>query len=171
MRPLLFWMLLAGMVAGCHSGTRENSSYDSTNVTPGGKDSLSATAPQDVDSLEAQIHAPDSVFEDGSRPTSWSATGFTDPSRFKRFLIRFKGWVQKDQVDSIANHIRFPIRAAGSPAWFKERYTRLFTPALKRTIALQRLDRIFRNGQGAMIGKGEVWFVEVDGRYWINALN
>lgn len=132
---------------------------------------MSARAPADVDSLEVQIYAPDSVFEDGSRPTSWTAAGFTDPVRFKRFLIRFKDWVQKDQVDSITSHIRFPLRAAGSPAWFRERYTHMFTPGLKAVIARQRLDRIFRNGQGAMFGKGEVWFVEEGGRYWVSAVN
>jgi hypothetical protein len=162
-------MLLAGWA--CHSGTSTHGRYDSTTVAPGGKDSLNNTAPQDVDSLQAQIHAPDSVFEDGSRPTTWAAAGFTNPERFKRFLMLFKDWVSKDQVDSISDHIRFPLRAAGSPAWFKERYPHLFTPALKAEIARQRLDRVFRNGQGAMIGKGELWFLEIKGRYYITALN
>ncbi|TDW97414.1 hypothetical protein [Dinghuibacter silviterrae] len=169
MRPLILCLLLAGWA--CHSGPSTQKRYDSTTMTPGGKDSLSNGAPQDVDSLEAQIHAPDTVFEDGSRPTSWAAAGFNNPERFKRFLMLFKDWVKKDQVDSITDHVRFPLRAAGSPAWFKERYTHLFTPALKTAIFRQRLDRVFRNGQGAMIGRGEVWFQEIRGRYYVTAIN
>jgi hypothetical protein len=171
MRLRFYWMLLAGLA--CHSGapTGTASPYDSTTVTPGGKDSLSNRAPQDVDSIDAQIHAPDSHFEDGSVPTSWRSAGFTDPVRFKRFLLQFKDWVKADQVDSITNHIRFPIRGAGSAAWFKEQYHLFFTPRMKAVVARQRLDRIFRNGQGAMIGNGDVWFVESHGKYWISAVN
>ena len=154
-------MLLLLMIVGCQSATKRKPPYDSTNVVPGGMDS----------STEAQLYAPDSVFEDGSRPISWERAGFHDPVRFKRFLLAFRGWVQRDQVDSISDHIRFPIRAAGSPAWFRERYAHLFTPALKAVILHQRLDRIFRNGQGAMLGNGEIWFVETHGRYWVSAIN
>ncbi|HTJ13184.1 MAG TPA: hypothetical protein VL547_14210 [Dinghuibacter sp.] len=169
MRPLCLLLLLA--VLACHSANKKKLPYDSSNVVPGGKDSLSAAAPQDVDSLEAQIHAPDTLFEDGSRPTSWARAGFNDPVGFKRFLLTFRGWVQKDQVDSISDHIRYPLRAAGSPGWFRERYPHLFTHTLKAVILRQRLDRIFRNGQGAMLGTGEIWFVESHGRYWVSAIN
>ena len=159
-------MLLALLAFGCHSGPSSgvSASYDSASVTPGGN------TRQD-DSLQAQLRAPDSVFEDGSRPTSWRAAGFSDPLAFKLFLIDFKTWVRRDQVDSIAHHIRFPIRGAGSVAWFKERYPRVFTPRIKNVVARQRLDRIFRNGQGAMMGNGEVWFVEERGKYWVSAVN
>lgn len=169
MRPLCLLLLVA--VLGCHSASKKKLPYDSTNVVPGGKDSLSAGAPQDVDSLEAQIQAPDTLFEDGSRPIPWANAGFHDPAGFKRFLLVFRGWVQRDRVDSISEHVRFPLRAAGSPAWFRERYPHLFTPALKSVILRQRLDRIFRNGQGAMLGNGEIWFVEAHGRYWVSAIN
>lgn len=173
MRLRYHMMLLGLLVSACHSAQPSGSAapYDSTTVTPAGKDSQNGKAPADIDSLEVQIMAPDSVFEDGSRPTSWAHAGFHDPVRFKRFLIRFKDWVQNDAVDSIAGHVRFPIRGAGSAAWFKEQYPRIFTANLKATIAKQRLDRIFRNGQGAMIGNGEVWFVEWRGKYWITAVN
>jgi hypothetical protein len=166
-------MLLGILLAACHSThpSGDAASYDSTTVTPAGKDSQSVKAPADVDSLEVLIRAPDSVFEDGSRPTTWKRAGFHDPVRFKRFIIRFKDWVKDDEVDSIVEHVRFPIHAAGSPAWFKEQYAEIFTPSLKGIVARQRLDRIFRNGQGAMIGNGDVWFVEWRGKYWITAVN
>jgi hypothetical protein len=171
MRLRIHLLLLGTFLTGCPGARHQDAPYDSTTVTPAGKDSLSTKAPVDIDSLEAQINAPDSVFPDGSRPTTWRSAGFSDPARFKRFLIVFKSWVRKDQVDSITNHVRFPIRAAGTAAWFKEQYPRLFTPRLKAVIQNQRLDRIFRNGQGAMLGNGDVWFQETHGRYWISAVN
>jgi hypothetical protein len=173
LRIHLMILVIPLMLAGCHSKTPSTAAapYDSSTVTPAGKDSLSAGAPSDIDSLEVQIRAQDSVFEDGSRPTSWKNAGFNHPERFKRFLILFKDWVKKDQEDSVAAHIRYPIRGAGTAAWFKEQYVHIFNHHLKTVIARQRLDRVFRNGQGAMIGNGDVWFVERGGQYWVSALN
>jgi hypothetical protein len=166
-------LILAGLMAGCHSPKQQAEAspaiYDSSIATPGGKDPAGGKASKD--SVEAQINGPDSVFEDGSRPTTWANAGFGSPARFKRFLVVFKGWVKRDRVDSISAHIRYPIRGAGSAAWFKEQYPHIFTRHLKLVISHQRLDRIFRNGQGAMVGNGDLWFIEDKGRYWVTAVN
>jgi len=170
---LMNMMLLAGLMTGCHSATRQtdNPGYDSTNVTIRGKDSVLTRGTDTPNSLEAQVNAPDSIFEDGSRPTTWKNAGFDNPARFKRFLFQYKGWVKRDLIDSISAHIRYPVRGAGSAAWFKEQYPHIFTHRLKAVILHQRLDRIFRNGQGAMLGNGDIWFIEDKGRYWVTAIN
>jgi hypothetical protein len=174
--PPKFQVLILGiLLVGCHSANQQpgalSAAYDSSNVTPGGKDQDPAGRKSRRDSIEAQILAPDSIFEDGSRPTTWVNAGFNNPEGFKRFLLVYQHWIRKDQVDSISAHIRYPIRGAGSAAWFKEQYPRIFTHRIKTIILRQRLDRIFRNGQGAMIGNGDVWFVEEKGRYWVTAIN
>lgn len=174
--PLKFQVLiLVILMIGCHSADRQSGSssaaYDSNNVTPGGKEQGPVGKKAMNDSIEAQIHAPDSIFEDGSRPTTWANAGFDNPEGFKRFIVVYKHWVRKDLVDSISAHIRYPIRGAGSVAWFKEQYPHIFTRRIKTVILRQRLDRIFRNGQGAMLGNGDLWFVEERGRYWLTAVN
>jgi hypothetical protein len=168
LRPHLIWVLL--LLAACHSTPPASGrdTYDSTNVKPG---KGLGSVPGVPDSIMAEINAPDTVFEDGSRPTSWSSAGFDDPTGFKLFLLRFRGWVKKDKVDSIASHIRYPMRGAGSAGWFKEQYAHIFNKRIKNVLVQQRLDRIFRNGQGAMIGNGDLWFKEDKGQYWLIAVN
>lgn len=175
MKPKAYTFIWVALIAtlGCHSASTQQASspYDSSNVAPAGKDSMSNRPPADVDSLEAQVMLPDSLFEDGSRPTTWKAAGFNHPDQFKRWLIKYKDWVKNDQVDSLAAHTHFPIHGAGNANWFKEQYIHIYTAHLKQVVNKQRLDRIFRNGQGAMFGNGEVWFIEKGGKFWVNQVN
>jgi hypothetical protein len=157
------------------------------NTTTAEEDSIIAIPdkvpfPQEVDNsasekvlqptnIEDQLTAQDTLFEDGSIPTSWENAGFNNSAEFKNFVEQFKNWVKTDNIESIAAHVSFPITGAKTPKEFKEQYAKIFTPKIKRAIETQRLDRIFRNANGAMIGNGEVWFnVGKDG-YVITAIN
>ncbi|WP_341837921.1 hypothetical protein WJU16_08645 [Chitinophaga pollutisoli] len=124
-----------------------------------------------IDPLTAQIQAQDSIFDDGSIPTTWENAGFNNPADFKRFLSRFKSWVRNDQPDSIAACIRFPLRLYPSSADFKSQYHQIFDPALKTAVDTFRLDRIFRNSQGAMVANGRIWFAPLPEGYRIIAIN
>ena len=42
---------------------------------------------------------------------------------------------------------------------------------MKMMVDTQRLDRISRNYQGAMLGNGEIWFSVINGHYKIIAIN
>ncbi|RPE12606.1 hypothetical protein EGT74_03390 [Chitinophaga lutea] len=120
---------------------------------------------------EAEIAAQDSLFDDGSIPASWANAGFDDPAGFKRFLVTFKEWVRTGNVDSITAHIRFPLKNYKTPAIFREKYDKIFDASLKAVVDTQRLDRIFRNAQGAMIGNGDIWFSVFPEGYRIIAIN
>jgi hypothetical protein len=176
MKPYIYIILFVttiGALVSCHTTNKhqDSSPYDSSNVAPAGKDSNSTRPPADIDSLEAQINLPDSVFEDGSVPTTWKAAGFRHPQEFKRWLIKYKDWVKNDQIDSLAAHTHFPIHGAGNTNWFKEAYPHIYTTHVKAVVSRQRLNRIFRNGQGAMFGDGTVWFIEKGGKFWVNQIN
>ncbi|KAA2238447.1 hypothetical protein F0L74_19660 [Chitinophaga agrisoli] len=126
--------------------------------------------PEDPSGL--QLLAQDTLFEDGSKPANWDDAGFTDPAGFKRFVARFKEWVRADQVDSIAASIRYPLGKYKTAAQFKQHYAQVFDRELKEIVASQRLDRIFRNYQGAMLGNGAIWFTQTDqSGYRIIAIN
>lgn len=122
-------------------------------------DSLSIVSPpekQVATSVDTSF-VEDSIFADGSIPTSWEVAGITDPRAFRHFVERFQGWVAKGQADSIADHTRFPLRIAKSRKVFLENYNKIFTDPVKAAIAGQNLKQIFRRDQGAMLGQGEVW--------------
>lgn len=124
------------------------------------------------DTLGARITAQDTLFEDGSRPADWKNAGFDNPEGFKRFLVLFKEWVRSDNADSIAAYIEFPIKGYKTADQFKKNYPKIFDKELKDVVEKQRLDRIFRNYQGAMIGDGAIWFSVIEKKgYRIIAIN
>ena len=117
-----------------------------------------------------QIDAPDSKWP-GTVPTPWSTANIKNPKDFKTFLVHFKEWVANDDVEAIAKHIDYPADPVWNKGYFREYYSDIFDDSLKTIIANQRLDRIFRKDQGAMFGKGEIWFANRKEGYRVIAFN
>jgi len=120
--------------------------------------------------LMKQVYADDLEW-DGTVPTGWSTATINDPVKFKLFLIGFKEMIKKDDVDNIAGLVRYPLKDIKNTTEFKTNYSRLITDELKTAVADQRLDRIFRNSQGAMMGNGELWFQNIGGDYKIISID
>lgn len=166
-RLLIPALLLA---AACNTAP-EKKSEDSTIVD--GAQTLVPVAPPPppANPYEAEMAAQDTLFEDGSKPSSWADAGFDQPADFKQFLVSFKNWVKADRVDSITAHIRFPLKKYKTADAFRQQYNKIFDASLKAVVDTQRLDRIFRNYQGAMLGNGEIWFSSFPEGYRIIAIN
>ncbi len=147
-------LVMAVAIAGCNNNGKPSGSSDTTLLSTA--DTLTKEPVVPGDNMQ-QADAQDTLFEDGSIPSSWSTAGFNDPAAFKRFLTEFKSWVKNNQADSIAAHIRFPVKAAPTAAAFKTHYDHIFNDRMKAVVLNQRLDRIFRNQNGAMLGSGEIW--------------
>ncbi|MCO4293271.1 hypothetical protein NF867_10380 [Solitalea sp. MAHUQ-68] len=161
-----YGLLLLLIIAACQSGPKnKQAETDSLNTLKEVDTAVSETP------YAKEIAAQDTLFEDGSIPTSWGAAGFSDPVKFKRFIISFKEWVKNDQVDSISAHVKYPLGRIKNVDDFKKNYSTLFDGLLKKAIADQHLDQIFRNQQGAMMGSGAIWFIESNGNYYISAIN
>lgn len=174
MLKLLVPAAFIALLYACQGPVKKNSTdhLDSTLTSPDTSASAAAPAPSGEDTIQQQLAAQDTLFEDGSTPASWENAGFKDPRAFKLFVVKLKEWVQTDNADSIAAHIHFPLKRAKTPADFKKKYPQIFDAKLKAVVASQRLDRIFRNYQGAMIGNnGEIWINELPAGYTIIAIN
>ncbi|MET6997310.1 hypothetical protein [Chitinophaga defluvii] len=169
-KPLYFILLaLSGLLFACESGTQKNTGTEdsispATLATP-----VIPVAPPDL--YVTELKAQDTLFEDGSKPSGWDVAGFDDPADFKKFMIEFKDWVNRDVADSIIAHIQFPLKKYATPALFKAKYAEIFDKKTKQVVANMRLDRIFRNYQGAMIGDGLIWFNQTPSGYRIIAIN
>jgi hypothetical protein len=163
-------ILLPVLLFACNTSSQKTTADSS--IVDGVKDLVPVAPPPSVDQqVAAQVQAQDTLFEDGTMPASWSAAGFDDPDGFKLFLLRFKDWVKNDRKDSIAAHIQFPLREYKTEKSFLASYSKIFDASLKARVDSQRLDRIFRNSQGAMIGSGEIWFAPLPDGYRIIAIN
>lgn len=117
-----------------------------------------------------QAYADDLEWE-GTVPTGWVTATIQDPIEFKMFLIRFKAMVENDDVNSLASLVRYPMKDIKSKADFLTNYNRLFSDDVKAVVAEQRLDRIFRNSRGAMLGDGDVWFQQLGNDFKIIHIN
>ncbi len=110
------------------------------------------------DQLTAEERKDDSVFGDGSIPTSWSDAGIYDSNAFKLSFKKFQRFVKFNKRDEIANLIQFPIRRIKNKKNFFKKYDKIFTDEFKNRIADQKLNQLWRNFQGVMIAGGRLWF-------------
>ncbi|HTE27427.1 hypothetical protein [Flavitalea sp.] len=123
--------------------------------------------------LTAEELKDDTVFTDGSRPVSWENAGVSDPLALKKFIRKLQVWVRDNQVDSISGYLVYPMRNPGikDKSDFKLNYRDYITDGVKAALADQRLNQVFRNEQGAMIGQGQIWFRQKDNNIQIIAIN
>lgn len=124
--------------------------------------------------LTEEEKGDDSVFTDGSRPTTWANAGFDNPEAFKLFVKRLKYWVKTDQRDSVANVLAYPLRnpPVKNRQAFLTDYTTFLNDNVKNALYSQNLRQIFRRDTGAMIGNGEIWFRQTEkGQYRITGIN
>src|SRR5262249_13950273 len=86
-------------------------------------------------------------------------------AHLKVFIAALQKAVAADDRRKVASMIRYPIVifAGGrsvlfrTPASLVASYNLIFTPLLKKLIANAKPQEMFRNWQGAMIGRGEIW--------------
>lgn len=162
-------ILVLPLIFSCNRASQKTAADSS--IVDGVKELVPVAPPPSIDPEKAQAQAQDTLFEDGTIPSSWANAGFDDPEGFKQFISRFKHWVKNDQQDSVALHVKFPLRQYKTEADFRRQYASIFDASLKTAVDTQRLDRIFRNAQGATIGNGRIWFAPQPEGYRITAIN
>lgn len=123
--------------------------------------------------VEERLDRP--VFEDGSKPGSWQIAGIGDPIRFKQFIKYLRWLVNHHEKEKLAQLITFPqkyvIPTCHDSADFVHNYDKIFDQDLKRIINNQKLDQIFRNYEGVMIGWAPcIWIRQIGNRFMITAI-
>ncbi len=90
---------------------------------------------------------------------------------FRRWCGRFQKWVAAGNRNAIAAAIDFPLRVVKTKAKFLARYDQLFNDQVRRAVRDQNLNQIWRNYQGAMFGRGALWFGQRNDRFMVIAIN
>ena len=86
----------------------------------------------------------------------------------RAFLDELKAALKSDDQLKIASMVAYPLRLyvgdetqkVRNRTEFIAKYSRIFTQHVKQVINDQSPRCLFGNGQGAMVGRGEVWFQE-----------
>ncbi len=92
--------------------------------------------------------------------------GTTVASEAKSFLANLQRYVKTGDKKQFAALIHYPIRVldgdhtieVSSPSEFVNKYSSFITPDVKHAILTQSGSCLFANGQGMMVGRGQLWF-------------
>ena len=177
MKKIVFVICCISIAAmACNSQSSNSQATDTstskTDTVPA-SDTSAKTTPATSSELSSSEIPDDSVFADGSKPSSWQDAGFTNPANFKKFLQKLQSWVADGNKDSVASVIAYPLRnpKVKDKATFIAKYDDYITANVKKALKEQNLKQVFRNSQGAMIGDGKLWFNETKDGYRIIAIN
>ena len=159
------------------SSDKASATSDTTTLVKTVDTSSTAVAAQPTASFPTDLTLDetkdDSVFADGSEPTSWTNAGIDDPVAFKQFVKKLQIWVATGVKDSVASAIAYPMAKpfVKDKESFLARYYTFMNDSVRAALKNQNLRQIFRNANGAMIGNGRIWLGQVQGGFAITAIN
>lgn len=172
---ILSFAILSSIIA-CN-----NSTATSEDILPPITDSSAAKMDSPVSSASDKLAGfgltleemqDDSVFSDGSVPTSWEVAGIKDIKGFKLFIKKLQLLVLDNDKAELAKQIRYPLnKSIKTEADFVKNYDQVFTKDAKLSIAKINFSQIFRNSKGAMSDAGMVWFAQEGDGFKIIAIN
>jgi hypothetical protein len=100
-------------------------------------------------------------------------------SNSRLFLKSLKVAVGSNERSAVSRMVAYPVKvyvgdtteAVSTPAEFVRRYDRIFTAEVKQAVRSQSSHCLFGNADGFMIGDGQVWFAEIDGKMKVISIN
>lgn len=113
----------------------------------------------------------DSVFADGSIPTSWENAGITDVKALKLFLKELQQLVMLNDKAGLSGHVQYPLKDIPGPEAFIAQYDEVFTRNVKLSLAGINFNQVFRNQDGVMTAGGKVWIRQIGEGFKIIAIN
>ncbi len=114
----------------------------------------------------------DSIFDDGSKPSSWDVAGITKVHALKIFVKDLQYMVANENKEEIAKLIRYPLNSTiKTNSDFLSNYDKIITPKVKEALAKANLKQLFRNYKGVMIGDGDIWIAQEEKDFKIIAIN
>lgn len=103
-----------------------------------------------------------------SKINPYSVAGFDNPAEFEADFLRIQELVAKENKEAVAEYIQYPLNVYNTKGKTNiqnkeeliNHYNEIFTERVKNAFARQKLDNIFVNYKGVMVGQGEVWFTQ-----------
>lgn len=138
-------------------------SIPSTRPTPGDEVPASGLSPDSVSAGAEADAAPAAAAEGDARARIERLLG--DADQYETLFNNLQRGVAANDAAAVAALMRYPLnvhvggnkRSVADAATFQRDYSRIITPAIAKVIAEEKFDRLFVNGQGVMLGSGQVW--------------
>lgn len=122
--------------------------------------------------LTLEERADKNVYDVSDIKESWKIAGISDPIHLKHFIKYLRYLVDHNEKEKVAQLLVYPLNDVipycKDSAEFVHHYDKVFDKYLKEAIDTQRLDEIFHNYHGVMIGNGpNLWIRQAGNRYEI----
>lgn len=138
---------------------------------------LTSQAYAGVPGAVSDLMTPPAVQADSINP--YEVAGIEDPKQFNDFFIKFQHAIAANDKKTIADMISYPLRVNKNEhsiqikhkSEFIKEYNRIITKKVKKKVLNQELNKLFVNSYGVMIGDGEMWISQIDGKIAIYAFN
>lgn len=132
----------------------------------------SVTQLMKVSDLSAEELKDDSVFKDGSKPTSWDNAGITDVKGLKLFIKQLQQWIISNNKEKLASVVRYPLnKYMKTKENVLANYDLIFTKGVELSFATTNFSQLFRNANGVMLDGGKVWINQQGKGFKIIAIN
>ncbi|MFD1887787.1 hypothetical protein [Paenibacillus wenxiniae] len=109
----------------------------------------------------------------------YEVAGISSANAFHQFFFNFQQAVMKGNKAAVASRVHYPlnVNANGKTYTIKNaksfiaKYDFIMTPEVKRTLAYAIEEDLFVNWKGVMVGNGELWFSQSNGKLGLDAVN
>lgn len=117
--------------------------------------------------------------QSAQKSNPYEVAGIDDPAAFHTFFIKLQQAVAKNDKKAVASMISYPLNVNTNgktykfqtPARFIAKYDSIMTPEVKRTLGYAIEEDLFANWQGVMVGNGQLWISQFDGKIAVYAVN
>ena len=169
----LFIVTVSIVSLACNQGTKQITKETATITDSTTSSKIGpATEIMKVSELSAEELKDDSVFADGSKPTSWVNAGITDEKGLKIFIKQVQQWIVTNDREKLASVIKYPVnKTIKSKEEFISNYDAVFTKQLQLSFATVNFSQLFRNVKGVMTNDGKVWIGQTGKSFKIIAIN
>ncbi|WNC16963.1 hypothetical protein [Brevibacillus brevis] len=114
--------------------------------------------------------------ETGNR---YAVAGITDPDQFEAFYAKLQKWVNRENKAAVARNVQYPLRVnkdgqsrfVTDEKQFIAEYEEIMTERVRLALEHQPASETFVNYQGVMVGSGEIWLRQSQGKFYIVAIN
>ncbi|MGN7355858.1 hypothetical protein ACTHPF_00740 [Paenibacillus sp. SAF-054] len=164
----------------------DNSANDSNAAPDNGTASGDVNSVDSKDSTEnvttPKEETPDNSQTPPGSSNPYETAGIDHPDQFNKFFTSVQKAVADGDKEQVADAVLYPLRvnANGTSQNYKDKtafladYDSIMTDSVKKALADQKLDTLFVNYKGVMVGSGEIWFgasPDAKDKYGIIAVN
>jgi hypothetical protein len=146
-------------------------------------------SPEDVEQFESLLSSLDEVLKsftpidnagNAEAKNKYAVAGIDDPAGFEEYFRKVQSLIVKGERQQVIKHFKYPVElnidntkvVINNEAELLDMYDTVFNENVVGAMAGQKIEDLFVNAMGVMVGNGQVWLgVTEQGEYFILSVN